>query len=56
MTEYALILVGTGLWSIAGRVGDLWNQKSGILFWGCPLLNFGAWLPFNGMKEKFAAL
>jgi putative peptide zinc metalloprotease protein len=25
------LLVGTGLWSIAGRAGDLWDQKSGIL-------------------------
>lgn len=25
------ILVGAGLWSVAGRVDDLWNQKSGIL-------------------------
>lgn len=25
------LLVGAGLWSVAGRVDDLWNQKSGIL-------------------------
>jgi len=25
------MLLGVGLWSIAGRTGDLWDQKSGIL-------------------------
>lgn len=25
------VLVGSGLWAIAGRTGELWNQKSGIL-------------------------
>jgi putative peptide zinc metalloprotease protein len=26
-----LALVGSGLWSVAGRTGDLWDQRSGIL-------------------------